>query len=305
MVIYIDGPNNTGKTTLINALAEVLREKQYIVNIFHADETFENTYEAYAALIDKHKDDILILDRGWIGEQVYPYLRKRIPKILNWQIACLSSKNSVYTFITDASRTNIEKATLKKEEVYDRIETCQEICLFANAASYLSYTNCKYNIIRTLDASINNQVKRILETLDFSKNLKKISYFTKGYAADAGVDILIDKDIMFEPGTTTIVELPVKITPEEGQMAYLIERTSAAKKGLFVHSCPIDANYTGTVHAIVYNSSKFYVQYKAGEAFCQVVNVSINYPKNILCKKEGKRTDSCFGGTDGNTSKNS
>lgn len=305
MVIYIDGPNNTGKTTLVNKLAEVLREKQYVVNIFHADENFENTCAAYDKLITEHEDDILILDRGWIGEQVYPYLRKRVPKISNWQIASLSSKNSVYTFITNAYVTDIEKATLKKKEVFDKIETIQEINLFSNAASYLSYTASRYNIIRTLRTSLDAQIGQILETIDFSKNLKKISYFTKGYAADAGVDILIDKDVMFEPGTTTIVELPVKITPEEGQMAYLIERTSAAKKGLFVHSCPIDANYTGVVHAIVYNSSKFYVQYKAGEAFCQVVNVSINYPKNVPCKKEGKRTDSCFGGTDGNTSKNS
>lgn len=305
MVIYIDGPNNTGKTTLVNKLAEVLREKQYVVNIFHADENFENTKEAYTALIDEHEDDILILDRGWLGEQVYPYLRKRIPKISRWEIACLSNKNSVYTFITNASTTDIEKAALKKKEVFDKIETIQEINLFGSAASYLSYTGCKYDLIRTLCASLDVQINQILEVLDFPKNLKKICYAAKGYAADAGVDILIDKDIMFEPGTTTIVELPVKITPEEGQMAYLIERTSAAKKGLFVHSCPIDANYTGAVHAIVYNSSKFYVQYKAGEAFCQVVNVSINYPKDIPCKKEGKRTDSCFGGTDGNTSKNS
>lgn len=305
MVIYIDGPNNTGKTTLVNKLAEVLREKQYIVNIFHADENFENTYSAYDKLISEHEDDILILDRGWIGEQVYSYLRKRIPKISQWEIACLSSKNSVYTFITNACITDIENATLKKKEVFDKIETVQEINLFANTASYLVYTQSGYDIVRTLRTPLDAQVKQILETLDFSKNLKKRSYFAKGYAADAGVDILIDKDVTFEPGTTTIVELPVKITPEEGQMAYLIERTSAAKKGLFVHSCPIDANYTGTVHAIVYNSSKFYMQYKAGEAFCQVVNVSINYPKNIPCKKEGKRTDSCFGGTDGNTSKNS
>lgn len=305
MIIYIDGPNNTGKTTLINKLAEVLKEKQYVVNIFHADENFKNTYDAYKTLINEHKDDILILDRGWIGEQVYPYLRKRIPKIANWQIDSLSNKKSVYTFITYACAADIKKATLKKREVFDKIETAQEINLFANAASYLLHVDCRYDIIRTLCTSLDDQIKQILKTLDFSNNLKKISYFVKGYAADAGVDILIDKDVTFEPGTTTIVELPVNITPEEGQMAYLIERTSAAKKGLFVHSCPIDANYTGVVHAIVYNSSKFYVQYKAGEAFCQVVNVSINYPKNVHCKKEGKRTDSCFGGTDGNTSKNS
>lgn len=304
MVIYIDGPNNTGKTTLVNKLAEVLREKQYVVNIFHADENFENTYSAYNKLISEHENDILILDRGWIGEQVYPYLRKRIPKISQWKIACLSNKNSVYTFITNSYMTDIEKAALKKKEVFDKIETFQEKNLFANAVSYLSYTTRRCDVIMTLYTSLDTQVEQILKTLDFPKNLKKISYIAKGYAADAGVDIFIDKDVTFEPGTTTIVELPVKITPEEGQMAYLVERTSAAKKGLFVHSCPIDANYTGTVHAIVYNSSKFYIQYKVGEAFCQVVNVSINYPKDIPCKKEGKRTDSCFGGTDGNTSKN-
>ena len=48
MVIYIDGPNNTGKTTLIKELAKRL-EKDYKVSIFHCDEKFENTFEAYMA----------------------------------------------------------------------------------------------------------------------------------------------------------------------------------------------------------------------------------------------------------------
>lgn len=303
MVIYIDGPNNTGKTTLIKALAKRL-EKDYKVSIFHCDETFENTFEAYNNLINEHTDDILLLDRGWIGEQVYPYLKKRISKIDCGEITKLCSKKNVKTFIITGTFSQIEMACKLKGENFDRIETAQELRLFDNIRSYLDIAGVNVTELNLLIWTNEININHILSQIEIPDKCKK-QYFVKGYADDAGIDILLDKKVTFVPGETQIVELPVKITPKEGTMAYLIERTSAAMKGLFVHSCPIDANYTGIIHAIVYNSSKNYVTYNVGEAFCQVVPITLaSTLEKVPCKKEGKRTDSCFGGTDGNTSKN-
>lgn len=296
MVIYIDGPNNTGKTTLIKELAKRL-EKDYKVSIFHCDEKFENTFDAYNNLINAHTDDILLLDRGWIGEQVYPYLRKRAPKLTCWSLSRLSNKQDVVTIFTTGDTLSIKRACKAKGEDFDNIETLQELSLFDNIRAYFNCQKLDYYVVTPL-IDIEHSCKFILDHIEIPDKCKK-QYFVKGYADDAGVDILLDKKVTFVPGETQIVELPVKITPKEGTMAYLIERTSAAMKGLFVHSCPIDANYTGTIHAIVYNSSKNYITYNVGEAFCQVVPVTLATTLGkVPCKKEGKRTDSCFGGTD-------
>lgn len=120
--------------------------------------------------------------------------------------------------------------------------------------------------------------------------------FVKGYAADAGVDILLTEDVVFLPMSTTTINLKVHITPEEGTMSFLCARTSAANKGLSVATCPIDANYTGEVLAIVHNTSNDIIKYKAGESFCQYVTCKINVA-DVPCKKEGKRSTSNLGGT--------
>lgn len=122
--------------------------------------------------------------------------------------------------------------------------------------------------------------------------------FAKGYMEDAGVDVILDRDVTFLPMSTTSVELNVQITPKENEMSFLCARTSAANKGLSVATCPIDANYSGNVSAIVHNMSNTVITYKKGEAFCQYVTCKIIVNRDTKCKKEGKRTVSKFGGTD-------
>ena len=124
--------------------------------------------------------------------------------------------------------------------------------------------------------------------------------FSKGYAADAGTDIILQEDVTFLPMSTTTVNLNVKVTPEEGTMSFLCARTSAANKGLSVATCPIDANYCGDILAIVHNTSNDIITYKRGESFCQYVTCKI-ISSNVKPKKEGKRSISNLGGT-GNVS---
>lgn len=122
--------------------------------------------------------------------------------------------------------------------------------------------------------------------------------FVKGYIDDAGVDIILDRDVTFMPMSTTTIDLNVNITPEISSAAFLCARTSAAQRGIQVAACPIDPFYTGNVSAIVTNISNDIITYKKGEAFCQYVQFEIIVNDNILTKKAGRRTDSKFGGTD-------
>lgn len=135
--------------------------------------------------------------------------------------------------------------------------------------------------------------------LPIEQDDKQYDKFVKGYVDDAGVDIILQEDATFMPMSTVNYNLHIQYTPKEGQMAFLCARTSAAAKGLTVATCPIDPNYTGDVMAIVHNISNDIIEYKKGQAFCQLVVVDIETLKDgIKIKKKGKRTTSNLGGTD-------
>lgn len=123
------------------------------------------------------------------------------------------------------------------------------------------------------------------------------SRLKKGYKEDAGVDVILNKDIVIMPMSTMSINLDIKITPQEGTMGVLCARTSAAAKGLCVAMCPIDPNYNGEVTAIVHNVSNNILIYKEGEAFCQVVMMPILYSIDAEVKKSGKRSDGKLGST--------
>lgn len=128
---------------------------------------------------------------------------------------------------------------------------------------------------------------------------KDLDYiFAKGYAADAGIDVLLSEDVTFMPMSSTTYNLKVNMTPDEGVMGILCSRTSAANKGLIVAMCPIDPHYSGDVMAIVHNVSNNIITYKKGEAFCQIVALPfINSTDGVKIKKEGKRTTGNLGST--------
>ena len=121
-------------------------------------------------------------------------------------------------------------------------------------------------------------------------------HYEKGYLDDAGLDVMLDEPVTLKKGTN-IIELDLHYICNIDRMAYLVERTSAAIKGILVHQCPIDPNYCGKITAIVENL-KDDITYNKGEAFCQLVVIPMLTDKNIaLCRKKGIRTTSKMGGT--------
>lgn len=157
-----------------------------------------------------------------------------------------------------------------------------------------AYLACK----KKFDEKYEEFCKKYSLRIDFEEN--KLEYqFSKGYLADAGTDIILSKPAIFLPLSTTAVNLNVGCTPDEGYMAFLCARTSAANKGLVVATCPIDPNYTGMVTAIVHNVSNNVVTYERGESFCQIVAVPTAKIESgpTLIKNTGKRTDGKLGST--------
>ena len=93
-LIIVDGMDNTGKSTLITRLTNVLEQLGNTTITIHSqkppkdiapEDTAAYQHKYYLDLIDKlvslkyeHKYDYIILDRGWISEYVYgPLYRNR------------------------------------------------------------------------------------------------------------------------------------------------------------------------------------------------------------------------------------
>ncbi len=130
---------------------------------------------------------------------------------------------------------------------------------------------------------------------------KKINRLCKGYEHDAGIDIILENDVEFMPHSTCNFDLNVKYTPKIGAMAIIAPRSSAAIQGINISTCPIDANYTGTITAIVNNISNQIIKYNKGESFCQIIPIKLASEgycdEEITIKKEGIRTDEKLGST--------
>ena len=93
-LIIVDGMDNTGKSTLITRLTNVLEQLGNTTITIHSqkppkdiapEDTAAYQHKYYLDLIDKlvslkheHKYDYIILDRGWVSEYVYgPLYRNR------------------------------------------------------------------------------------------------------------------------------------------------------------------------------------------------------------------------------------
>ena len=123
--------------------------------------------------------------------------------------------------------------------------------------------------------------------------------FRIGYNNDVGTEITLDEDIVFKAHELKTVGLKTTVSIATDSFGLVCPRSSAASKGLFIATCPIDPDYNGEIHAVVYNCSNEDVVYKAGEAFCQIVVViSKSNPFNVVPKKGGRRTNGAFGSTD-------
>ena len=98
--------------------------------------------------------------------------------------------------------------------------------------------------------------------------------YVRGYLGDAGVDIVLKKHLIIRPGYNTI-ELPVKYTPYQGEVAFLVSRGSTAAKGIFPIPVAIDAGYEGNLTAWVFNASGQTHVFESGDRVFAVVNLQL------------------------------
>lgn len=247
------------------------------------DKSIDISKLVFAAL---HHDSLEMLrgDILSITKDVIPGLRKSIDeeelKFMKSQNIALSEKEQEILHLADLM------ACYKFVE-YELRYPSNDFAKFAYLSTKNKYDEMFQNYIKKYN------INKYIKSIDVQKER-----FIKGYLEDAGTDIILNKRVIFMPMSTTTIDLEISITPKVNTMSFLCARTSAANKGLYVAMCPIDADYSGNITAIVHNLSNSIITYEAGESFCQYITCNIIVDKESKCKKSGKRTLSKLGGTD-------
>lgn len=109
--------------------------------------------------------------------------------------------------------------------------------------------------------------------LKFNKLNSDVETPVYAHANDAGADIKMCKDIVIKHGKNMIPLGFTCIIPA-GYAAFLSLRSSWMGEGLVSNFVPIDPDYSGEWHLIVYNVGDD-ISIKKGEKICQVLVVPI------------------------------
>lgn len=121
---------------------------------------------------------------------------------------------------------------------------------------------------------------------------------SKAYQNDVGMDISVTKIISLLPKQYLWIDLDMSIEVAPGYLGLIQPRSSAAKRGILIANCPIDPDYTGSIHVMVFNCSNETITISPGEKFCQLVMVRCEpNPYGIVARKSGLRGNNGEGST--------
>lgn len=116
------------------------------------------------------------------------------------------------------------------------------------------------------------------------------------YYNDTGLDIYLKDDVFIQPYETITIDLGFGLELPDGYTAFLLPRSSMAKRGVITHMIPIDAGYRGEIKAVVTNHNEHQAIFERGNRICQLVVLPAVYV-NLVTKFESKRGDGGFGST--------
>ena len=123
-------------------------------------------------------------------------------------------------------------------------------------------------------------------------------HFHKG---DAGLDLYILDDLLFQPNETKLIKLGISCEPSDGRAYYLFPRSSISKTPLRLSNSIglIDGGYRGEIMASCDNIKDFDYTVKEGQRLFQLVSSNssvINY-KLVKELQDSSRGEGGFGST--------
>lgn len=130
-----------------------------------------------------------------------------------------------------------------------------------------------------------------IEIIDFGYEIEP----NRAHEDDAGLDVYATDTHVLEPGEVYSMGLGFGVKIPAGFCGFITCRSGMAKEGIVTALTPIDAGYTGEVHAILMNKSNKPQLITRHQKIAQLVILPC-----ILCdlvKKKKARGNNAFGST--------
>lgn len=120
----------------------------------------------------------------------------------------------------------------------------------------------------------------------------------RAHAEDAGLDLKSPETVWIHPGEHVIIDLGVHMAIPTGYVGLITSKSGLMGKGLTVRGT-VDAGYTGSIKAVLYNHGSEGYKVERGNKVCQIVILPIITPELELVDKldETDRNTGGFGST--------
>ena len=122
---------------------------------------------------------------------------------------------------------------------------------------------------------------------------------TRAHPKDAGLDIYAAEDAIIRPGCHATVETGVHVEIPEGYVGLLTSKSGLMHNHGLTCRGTIDADYTGSIKAVMFNQGSQIVSVQAGDKITQLVIAPIITPELEIVDElpETERGADGFGST--------
>ncbi len=118
----------------------------------------------------------------------------------------------------------------------------------------------------------------------------------RGHKDDAGLDLLTPVEFGILPGGSATIDTGVHIQIHPGLVGMLKSKSGLNVKHGITSEGVIDAGYTGSIVAKLYNHGKEAVYFERGDKITQLVIMPVYIPDALVVVKEFEATDRGNGG---------
>lgn len=114
---------------------------------------------------------------------------------------------------------------------------------------------------------------------------------------DSGADVFAAEDITIPAGKVIKVPTGVGLKLPDGFDVIVHCKSGLSSRGIFAANAPVDAGYTGQIHAILYNTTNEDFHFNAGDKIGQFVMRPVIYAEFVDHLDKDARGASGFGST--------
>ena len=138
--IVVEGPNNVGKTSLVNRLMNVHGLNTW--KVIHMTGNDDNSFKHYDELFGT--DENIIFDRAHVGEMIYPkiYGRKSTLTEKEFLELCRKYKDKILYIFVNANINFVIKANANKNERFNQSEFLTEQFEFLQYSQKIEDITC-------------------------------------------------------------------------------------------------------------------------------------------------------------------